>query len=173
MLIHEDSDARKWVERVEEFGGGPKRVPLKLKDWWITTLGMTLEEKGLLVEVLASLWESQKELPEDLNERARYLRVDPRVLKRLWTKKFERKLCELRTQRRPVDGLIRSKVWDKTEGICHWCGVTLTLQKHQPNTYHVDHLRPVTMGGLNSIENLVPSCQTCNCSRPKREVRHV
>ena len=38
--------------------------------------------------------------------------------------------------------------------LCHWCGVA-------PATT-ADHLRAVSQGGTNDIENLVPACEPCN-----------
>lgn len=48
-------------------------------------------------------------------------------------------------------------VWDKTKGLCYYCGIAL-----DPFTFHVDHKDPKCNGGSNEIENLAPSCATCN-----------
>ena len=47
------------------------------------------------------------------------------------------------------------------EGRCHWCKQTVT------DGLVVDHLVPVSRGGRNVIENVVPSCHPCNQSKHK------
>lgn len=38
---------------------------------------------------------------------------------------------------------------------CAWCGVPL-------EEWHLDHVIPLSRGGVHSIGNLVPSCPPCN-----------
>lgn len=45
--------------------------------------------------------------------------------------------------------------------LCHWCGtVSATV---------CDHLVPLSRGGTNDIDNLVPSCVACNARRVTRQ----
>lgn len=46
---------------------------------------------------------------------------------------------------------------------CHFCSCELTA-----DTATVDHLRPRCRGGTNASENLVLSCQSCNCTKGNR-----
>lgn len=47
---------------------------------------------------------------------------------------------------------------------CHWCGVLVEwVGKCEPNELQPDHLNGD--GADNRIENLVPSCRTCNTTR--------
>jgi len=53
-------------------------------------------------------------------------------------------------------------LYEKQEGQCHWCGVSLT------DGYHVDHVIPISRGGSNDSSNLVLTCEHCNCSKNDR-----
>lgn len=44
-------------------------------------------------------------------------------------------------------------------GKCYYCGVKVG------DTYHVDHVVPLSRGGSNGPENIVIACVTCNCSK--------
>lgn len=57
--------------------------------------------------------------------------------------------------------MLRAAAWDRTGGKCWYCG-------HQCNPFRdfsVDHAVPVSRGGLDTIENLVPSCVSCNFAK--------
>lgn len=56
----------------------------------------------------------------------------------------------------------RASILAKTNGLCAYCGCTLTTQKDKPNTFHADHVLPVAKGGTDDIANLIPSCAKCN-----------
>ena len=45
---------------------------------------------------------------------------------------------------------------------CHWCGTNPATQ--------ADHLIELDRGGDHSLDNLVPSCASCNASRGARHV---
>lgn len=63
---------------------------------------------------------------------------------------------------------------------CHYCGVELTLDwsrtdrprllDHKGGSHpELDYVKPLSKGGPNTVENLVPSCLSCNRSRCDRE----
>lgn len=61
------------------------------------------------------------------------------------------------------DSVKRISVWAKSqEKKCYWCGVRC-------NDYHIDHYIPLSLGGLNVIENLVISCKICNLSKGPKD----
>lgn len=69
-------------------GGGSKaeRTPfLKLytADWAEGTVGMTFEQEGFYLRLLMLMWARKAMLPHDLDELARHLRADRRVIRRL------------------------------------------------------------------------------------------
>lgn len=40
---------------------------------------------------------------------------------------------------------------------CHYCGENI-----KPKTWNLDHVHPLSKGGLNKASNIIPSCRTCN-----------
>lgn len=54
----------------------------------------------------------------------------------------------------------KQKILSKTNGKCAYCGACLEI-----TGTHIDHMTPKSRGGCNSIENLVPSCPSCNTSK--------
>lgn len=68
-------------------------------------------------------------------------------------------------KRAKLSGL-RADVWDKTNGHCWHCGREL----HPFRDFHMDHLVPFSRGGSDDIENLVPSCDTCNLSKGGKRI---
>lgn len=54
------------------------------------------------------------------------------------------------------------KILKKTGGKCTYCGMDLMSCPAEAN---IEHLLPKVHGGRNSIDNLVPSCRSCNASK--------
>lgn len=48
-------------------------------------------------------------------------------------------------------------LFEEQEGLCKSCGACLV-----ENSYHVDHIIPLILGGKNSKDNLQLLCPTCN-----------
>lgn len=67
-----------------------------------------------------------------------------------------------------IKGLKRELVYAKFKGKCAYCGCNVTFEKFQ-----VDHIKPIKRGykshevdkGGNNIDNLYPSCASCNNSK--------
>lgn len=67
---------------------------------------------------------------------------------------------------------LREKVAAKSNGKCFYCGDTLRIDTYYDldfvgsvtvcNAWDVDHFYPVSRGGSNKIDNLVPACMYCN-----------
>ena len=59
-----------------------------------------------------------------------------------------------------ANGQYTAEEWQATltahAGCCHWCKRPIT------GTPHADHVIPLSKGGANTIENIVPACATCN-----------
>tara|TARA_R110000868_G_scaffold210088_2_gene460060 strand:+ start:156 stop:875 length:720 start_codon:yes stop_codon:yes gene_type:complete len=64
----------------------------------------------------------------------------------------------------------RAAVMAKTDGKCVYCAVSLTTAMGNPNSFHADHVLPVTKGGSDDIANLVPSCAQCNAKKSAKTV---
>lgn len=65
-------------------------------------------------------------------------------------------------ERTKIQADLRQAVWDKTNGSCVYCGDHLTMQAGAPNSFQVDHVLPVKLGGSDDPANLVPACANCN-----------
>ena len=58
--------------------------------------------------------------------------------------------------RRGISTKNRKIIYDKTGGVCHICGGGLEKR------WVVDHVKPLSKGGANSIDNYLPACKSCN-----------
>jgi len=70
-----------------------------------------------------------------------------------------------RPMRRSVSQGTRQSVLRKTSGRCVYCAIALTTQRGLPNSFEVDHVLPVALGGTDDVANLVPSCMSCNSKK--------
>ncbi len=55
---------------------------------------------------------------------------------------------------------LRDSAWwkrKKSDGICHYC-----RNKFKPAELTMDHVVPLSRGGVSVKENLVPCCKDCN-----------
>lgn len=73
---------------------------------------------------------------------------------------YERKSQNAR-DRRGFTREEREAVWDMTGGRCFYCGV----QTNPFRDFSIDHVVPVSKGGANLQDNLIPCCTTCNSSK--------
>lgn len=65
----------------------------------------------------------------------------------------------------------RRGVWLKTQGRCWYCGqgtaeTTLSLKEQ----FCIDHFIPWSEGGTHALNNLVPSCRSCNAGKRNRSL---
>lgn len=65
---------------------------------------------------------------------------------------------------RPTPAAKRREVYLKSGGSCWYCGDDL-----DPSGFDIDHF---DNEGSDTIENLVPSCHPCNCSKRDRGIEH-
>ena len=66
----------------------------------------------------------------------------------------------------------KAKVWDKTNGICIYCGNKLLPFIN----FQVEHLFPRSYGGSEKTANLFPVCKDCNYCRknlPLKRFREI
>lgn len=55
---------------------------------------------------------------------------------------------------------LKSSMLNLTNCHCSYCGKEISRK-----SMHIDHVIPISRGGVNSIDNLVPSCRSCNLSK--------
>lgn len=67
-------------------------------------------------------------------------------------------VSKFRTKRGTLTLEIKASVWDKTGGLCWYCGKML----HPFREFTIDHIQPSSHGGSDDVQNLVPSCRHCN-----------
>lgn len=58
----------------------------------------------------------------------------------------------------------RREVFDRSEGRCHYCRTTLTLD----GRWHVEHMVPLALNGRDGVPNLVAACAPCNLRKRDR-----
>ena len=59
---------------------------------------------------------------------------------------------------------LKTEVYKKTGGHCGYCGKEFELD----SKWHVEHMQPKSKNGKMIIDNLIPSCVTCNCKKHNR-----
>lgn len=68
-------------------------------------------------------------------------------------------------KRKYIGKKVRFEVLKRDSFTCQYCG------KMPPDTIlHIDHIKPVSKGGDNSILNLITSCQECNSGKSNTEL---
>ncbi len=59
----------------------------------------------------------------------------------------------------------RVAIHEMTKGHCWYCGQSILLAE-----MCVDHVYPKFRGGNSNIDNLLPACRSCNCSKRDRTI---
>ena len=62
------------------------------------------------------------------------------------------------------EGRKRRLIWSMTEGHCFYCGDVLMV-----GDWEIEHRVPLSVGGENDLENLVPACRKCNRTKGTRD----
>lgn len=75
--------------------------------------------------------------------------------KRLIKKEYNKEFNE--TKRIVLTKEQRQCIFDKTDGLCHVCGIELEIDNFQ-----ADHVKPFSTGGIDIVDNYLPACSQCN-----------
>lgn len=51
----------------------------------------------------------------------------------------------------------RQEVYKKCNGHCAYCGCKIEIKQMQ-----VDHVQPISVNGIDAMENYLPACRSCN-----------
>jgi len=119
-------------EQVEPFGFRPRHA------------GSEGAEVILVANQPGPLWYSSRMVRDE------YIKANAGVATRFTAEKKKQSPYGLH---RPA---LRKKVHAKTGGTCFYCETSLQYD------WEMDHYIPVSKGGKNAIENLVPACRPCN-----------
>lgn len=68
-------------------------------------------------------------------------------------------------KRKSISPTLRFEVFKRDSFTCQYCG-----RKSPEVILQVDHIVPVSSGGINDIVNLITSCKECNCGKGKRSL---
>lgn len=68
-----------------------------------------------------------------------------------------------REGRKPIPGYLRHQVFVRDNYRCQECGAT-----NKETTLEIDHIKPVSKGGTNDIDNLQTLCRECNRAKSAR-----
>lgn len=60
-------------------------------------------------------------------------------------------------RRKKLNPVQRNAVYDKCNGHCAYCGCDLAYKDMQ-----VEHVKPLSICGADNMENMLPSCRSCN-----------
>ena len=60
-------------------------------------------------------------------------------------------------KRRQLSKTERREVFQKMRGRCAYCGCELKIREMQ-----VDHVHPLSRGGADTLDNMLPACRSCN-----------
>lgn len=70
------------------------------------------------------------------------------------------------SQRLLMRSLPKAIMWDKTGGRCWYCGEMMNPFRE----FSIDHVIPLSKGGNDSFNNLVPCCRRCNVRKSSRSL---
>lgn len=60
----------------------------------------------------------------------------------------------------------RKELYKQSSGMCFYCGKKLQIDFPNRKDYMtIDHFIPLSLGGENSIKNMVPACKKCNSEK--------
>lgn len=68
------------------------------------------------------------------------------------------------SRREYIPAHYKSELWRKQKGRCAMCG-----KKLDPHHYHIDHKKPVALGGKTTLSNLQLLCPECHMRKTKKD----
>jgi HNH endonuclease len=77
----------------------------------------------------------------------------------IWASKTLAFVSSLNMPRAKVSSALKNQVTERANGCCEFCRAQL---RFSPNSFHVEHHIPISLGGANSIGNLTLACPQCN-----------
>lgn len=74
-----------------------------------------------------------------------------------------------KAKRKTIPRGLKNRVFEKSNGICAYCGTDLVKN----GNWHVDHVVPICRGGKDEIENLVAACHRCNTKKGDKPANEI
>jgi hypothetical protein len=77
--------------------------------------------------------------------------------------------------RKQLGWLMRGMIWERSRGMCWYCGSDTVSSPEAMSQASIDHQIPVALGGTDDLENLVLACRECNSEKGAKtadEYRH-
>jgi 5-methylcytosine-specific restriction endonuclease McrA/uncharacterized protein YutE (UPF0331/DUF86 family) len=74
-------------------------------------------------------------------------------------------MARMITSRRRITPQIRRAVFERDSFTCQYCGY-----KGTGETLHLDHIKPMMLGGTDDIDNLATACPNCNMLKGARDL---
>lgn len=115
-----------------------------------------------------------KELAEEFNySKTSLLRVRENYLKEIATKigyvsiSMEEEKEDVIKTKRNVSSRTRFEILKRDNFRCIYCGRS---PQQDDVKIHVDHVKPLSKGGSNEVDNLVTSCDECNLGKSDNEL---
>jgi|GEM_PF-2331190 len=139
-------------------------------DWLGGTRGMSATEAGIYITLIANMYDRMEPLPEDYDRLARLCGTTKSALKKtiktliedkkivrieggFWTDQFKK--WDKFSVRQKLSTDLRQEVFNREGYRCTYCG-------DENGPFHIDHIFPLALGGLDSSENLTVACRSCN-----------
>lgn len=116
-----------------------------------------------LLSLYWSLWYSPRRRRQEVMQKMRAQHNPP--TRPIWQELNER--ATRRGKRRGISKSLRMDIFERDGFRCQYCGRTI----QDGIKLHVDHKVAVANGGTNDIDNLVTSCDECNCGKSDKELR--
>lgn len=85
---------------------------------------------------------------------------EPKIVVNLSKLKTSRNIIAVpdEKRRRMINKRTARRLYNEQAGCCAYCGDILDYN------YHIDHIKPLSVGGTNDYKNLVIACVDCNLS---------
>ena len=65
--------------------------------------------------------------------------------------------------RRPVSKLMRIRIFDRAQGVCHLCGVKIAVGE----AWEADHVKALWCGGEDDERNMAPAHVDCHATKSR------
>ena len=102
---------------------------------------------------LARYYKQMEENPEKVRERRR-------EWKRTEKGRAYQRVANYRRRSLPMSNEVRDWWLSQRNAVCAYCWAAMATE--------IDHIIPISKGGTNDLDNLVPACRSCNASKNDR-----